>query len=221
MDMKPHLTRLIVSLGALAWVGAALADSTATGLARASLERFATGLERFHAGFTQTVTEADGQVMEQGSGEVWMHRPDLFRWRYDGEFPELIVADGARVWIHDQTLDQVTVRAQSGLPENSPLMLLSDPAALDRQFSVTEMGNDGGTLLLGLSTDSRDAEFQRIILGLHDDQLALMIMEDAFGMRTEIRFANVVRNPELAEGLFRFSPPPGADIIGEAELLQR
>lgn len=219
--IKHRQILLTLLLTVPSWAGIALADTTSMDQARASLERFAAGLERFHAGFTQVVTEADGRVMEQGQGEVWMHRPDLFRWRYDGEFPELIVADGTRVWIHDQTLDQVTVRTQSVLPENSPLMLLTDPSALDRQFTVTELGSDDGTLLLGLGTDSRDAEFERVILGLREDQLSLMIMEDAFGMRTEIRFDNVRRNPDLAESLFRFSPPPGADIIGEAELFSQ
>ena len=39
-------------------------------------------------------------------------------------------------------------------------------------------------------------------------------MEDAFGLRTEIRFEDVERNPALDGGLFRFEPPPGVDVIG-------
>ena len=42
-----------------------------------------------------------------------------------------------------------------------------------------------------------------------------MIMEDAFGLRTELRFDDVRRNPDLDEALFRFEPPEGTDVIGD------
>jgi outer membrane lipoprotein-sorting protein len=39
-------------------------------------------------------------------------------------------------------------------------------------------------------------------------------MEDAFGLRTEIRFESLERNPVLEPGLFEFTPPDGVDVIG-------
>ena len=57
-------------------------------------------------------------------------------------------------------------------------------------------------------------QFERVLLGLADDTPVLMVIEDAFGLRTEIRFSSVVRNPELHADLFRFEPPEGADVIG-------
>ena len=43
----------------------------------------------------------------------------------------------------------------------------------------------------------------------------MMIMEDAFGLRTELAFSDIRRNIELDPGLFVFTPPDSADVIGE------
>ena len=62
-----------------------------------------------------------------------------------------------------------------------------------------------------------ETDFDRILLGLRDDSLQLMVMEDAFGLRTEISFGEVNRNSELDPGLFKFIPPESADVIGEIQ----
>ena len=42
-----------------------------------------------------------------------------------------------------------------------------------------------------------------------------MEMIDHFGQTTRLRFTNLVRNPRFEAGTFRFSPPKGADVLGE------
>lgn len=189
------------------------ADSA--GPARSGLETFSTGLESLSAGFSQTVTGPDGQLESEAFGEVWLQRPGLFRWSYSGDFPELIVADGERIWLYDPVLEQVTVKPQSGLAEDSPLILLTDLDALDEQFEVREIGDFEGIDLLELVSVNPESEFDRVMLGFRGPELILMGMEDAFGLRTEIRFFEIDRNPQLDAGLFSFVPPEGTDVVGE------
>ncbi len=190
------------------------ADEPASG-AREQLRQFGDGLEGLSARFEQSVTGADGGLVDRGEGTVSLRRPDLFRWAYEGEFPELIVADGEHVWIHDVELEQVTVRPQSSLAADSPLMLLTDPEGLESQFTVTELGTIDGAQLLELATLGADTEFDRVLISFADGVPVSMVMEDAFGMRTEIRFADVVRNPSMADELFMFTPPDGVDVVGD------
>jgi len=185
--------------------------------ARAQLDRFSSALESLHATFEQRVVSSDGATEDRSSGEVWLSRPRLFRWEYGGEFPELVVADGKNIWIYDETLEQVTVKNQASAVVDSPLTLLTDPGRLDDQFEVREAGETEEWQLLELRAKDGETDFERILLGLRDDSLQLMIMEDAFGLRTEITFQNVRRNPELEPGLFRFQPPESADVIGEIQ----
>ncbi len=187
------------------------------GPARERLERFGAGLDTLHASFSQIITGQDGRVESTGHGELWLARPALFHWAYEGEFPELIVADGERIWLYDEVLEQVTVKPQSELLDDSPLMLLTDLSALDERFTVTEAGSYEDMLLLELVSRRPEAEFERVLLGLGEDSIRLMAMEDAFGLRTEIRFEQVERNRVPVDGLFEFDPPEGVDIVGDAE----
>ena len=185
------------------------------GPGRSALEAFNVGLDGLHAGFTQKVINPDGSLMETGEGEAWVQRPDRFRWDYQGEFPESIIADGESVWLYDQSLEQVTVKAQSGLLDDTPLMLLTNLEGLDEQFVVTELGTHDALHVLELNARNNEGEFERVLLGMGENGIELMVLEDAFGIRTEVRFSDIVRNPELAEGTFVFDAPPGVDVIGE------
>ena len=185
------------------------------GPARAELERFALELKTLQASFDQQVIGADGEVESQSSGRVWLKRPQLFRWEYEGDFPELLVADGTNIWLYDEMLEQVTVKEQSSLAADSPLTLLTNLAHLDEQFEVRELGVGDGVYLLELKARSQEAQFDRVLLGLQDGVLLLMAMEDVFGLRTEIRFHDIQRNAILDMALFTFVPPQNADVIGE------
>ena len=206
--MRSKWLYLLVLVSLPLWAGP-------SGPARAGLEEFSNGLESLQAAFTQTIVAPDGSIESEASGEIWLQRPGLFRWSYGGDFPELIVADGESLWLYDPTLEQVTVKPQSGLAENSPLMLLTDLGSMDEQFSVTEVGDYEGMNLLELVSVNPESEFDRVLLGFAGNQLALMSLEDAFGLRTQIRFSDINRNPDLDPALFSFNPPENTDIVGE------
>lgn len=207
----------ILLLGALLFLSVADTGQADTQSARAQLERFSNQLETLHAQFEQRVIGTDGVTGDNSSGEVWLRRPGLFRWEYGGDFPEVVVADGKNIWIYDEVLEQVTVKDQTQVAMNSPLVLLIDLGQLDEQFEVREAGASDQWQLLELRSRSAESDFERILLGLNEDSLQLMVMEDAFGLRTEINFIGVERNPELEPGLFTFVPPDSADVIGEIQ----
>jgi outer membrane lipoprotein carrier protein len=206
----------VVALVACLLVSAVNANSS--GPARTELERFTTGLEYFQAEFTQTVKSQDGRIQDQTQGEIWLQSPDKLRWVYTGDFPETIVADGLNIWIHDESLEQVTVKPQSEDAADSPLMILADVSQLDSQFQVTELGDYNDMLLLELKSLDTESEFERILLGLDSNGIRMMAMEDAFGQRTEVYFENVLRNSSIDLELFSFTPPEGSDVVGVAAL---
>jgi outer membrane lipoprotein carrier protein len=202
-------------LAALLILAVPSAVTAQSGPARAQLERFTNELKSLHARFDQQIIDTDGLVEDESSGQLWIAHPDRFRWEYGGDFPELVVADGEKVWLFDEMLEQVTIRQQSSLTADSPLTLLTDLSQLDVQFEVRELGDDSGLDLLELRAHNPESQFERVLLGLDDDKVLLMAMEDAFGLRTEIRFTEIKRNPPLNEELFHFTPPEGVDVIGD------
>ncbi len=197
-------------------IATALFAGTAFAGARDELKTFTTGLKGLDGQFTQQVYDAKGRLKETSSGRVALSAPRLFRWEYAKPYPQLIVADGRKVWVYDPDLKQVTVREQGSEEQNSPLSALIDPAKLDKQFSVKESGTADGLQWLTLTPRSEgDASFQSARLGFGKSGLARMDVLDAVGQNTKITFAGWKRNPAFAGTTFKYTPAKGVDVVGD------
>lgn len=204
-----RLLRLI-ALGALLLTGSAIAG------ARDDLKSFTSGLKGLDGQFTQQVYDAKGKLKESSSGRVALSAPRLFRWEYAKPYPQLIVADGKKVWVYDPDLQQVTVREQGSEEQNSPLSALIDPAKLDQQFNVKEAGAADGLQWLMLTPKSEgDASFQSARLGFAGGGLTRMEVLDAAGQSTKISFSGWKRNPSFAASTFKYAPAKGVDVVGD------
>ena len=196
-------------------LGAGIAGSAFAG-ARDDLNAFTKGLEGLDGQFTQTVYNSQGKLKETSSGEVQLSVPRLFRWEYVKPYPQLIVADGNKVWIYDPDLAQVTVRPQGVQEQSSPLAALIEPEKLDTMFLVRETGQAEGLEWLSLRPKKgQAASFQSARLGFRDATLVKMEVVDAIGQNTRIEFSGWERNPDFAAGTFQYTPPKGVDVIGE------
>jgi outer membrane lipoprotein carrier protein len=207
--MKVLFSMLLIVISTVAF-------SDTSGPARSELERFSDGLETLQVDFSQVVKSQDGSIQDKTYGNAWLKSPDKLRWVYAGDFPEIIVADGTDVWIYDEALEQVTIKPQSTSVADTPLLILTDISQLDQQFMVAELGDFEDMQLLELKSRDEESQFERILMGVDASGIRMMIMEDAFGQRTEIHFTNIVRNAEVEADVFRFTPPEGTDVVGQA-----
>ena len=200
----------------LVLLGTAMLASTAMASARDDLKSFTSGLKGLDGQFTQQVYDAKGTLKESSSGRVALSAPRLFRWEYAKPYPQLIVADGKKVWVYDPDLQQVTVREQGSEEQNSPLSALIDPAKLDQQFNVKESGVADGLQWLTLTPKSEgDASFQTARLGFGKAGLVRMDVVDAVGQNTKISFSGWKRNPAFAGTTFKYTPAQGVDVVGD------
>lgn len=192
-----------------------LADAADT--ARSRMERFSKDLNAVSADFSQVVTTASGKPTDETRGTLALSAPNRFRWDAKTPFEQLIVADGAKVWIHDPDLAQVSVRNQSFEEAHSPLTVLTDLSQMDREFTTSESGERDGLVWLKLVSRAKEPDFDYAELGFDAQNLARMQFKDQLGNVTEIRFSNWQRNPSLPGNTFRFKPPAGADVIGDVK----
>jgi len=197
---------------------ALLALLAAVSAQASSLERFERYLRTTHsarADFEQQVFDARQALIQTATGHFAFERPGRFRWVYVTPMRQLIVGDGARVWIYDEDLSQVTVRRLASALGSTPAALISGSTDVMQAFVFTELGLRDS--LEWLEAKPRDAEsgFDRIRLGMSAVGVEAMELVDHFGQTTRLRFSNVERNPVLDPGRFRFTPPPGTDVLGE------
>jgi outer membrane lipoprotein carrier protein len=208
--MKKHIAALLLAL-CVAPLAAHAGDT-----ARVQLDHFVHGLHSLRGDFTQTLTDANGNRGQATHGTVAMEIPRQFRWQTQSPYKQLIVADGSRVWTYDPDLEQVTVQKQSLQEAHSPLTVITDPARLDKEFKVTELGTHDGLAWLKLSPRDNAQNIQSAELGFDAHGLARMKFTDKLGARSVIRFSHWQRNPKLPASLFNFTPPKGADVVGNA-----
>lgn len=184
------------------------------------VQAFVNGTKTFKASFIQTIVsnagKADGSRKKQiSSGSVLLSRPGKFRWSVEKPYPQLLVGDGQKVWLYDPDLKQVTVRKMGEALTGTPAALLAGDNAIEKGFELSDAGNrDGADWVLAVPR-GKDASFSRILLGFKGEVLQAMEMHDNFGQLTRIDFSAQERNPVIAAAQFRFSPPSGADVVGE------
>ncbi|HWU53793.1 MAG TPA: outer membrane lipoprotein chaperone LolA [Tahibacter sp.] len=205
-----------------------LASTAAADTARSRLDAFAKGLRSVTADFEQNVFDANDKPGKATSGTLAVQAPRQLRWEVTKPYQQLVVADGMHVWIYDPDLEQVTVRNQGVEEAHSPLTVLTDVSQIDRDFAASEQGEHDGLKWLRLKSKAAEAEFDYADLGFACADagktdcggavvFARMIFKDTLGNRTETRYSHWQRNPELPADRFRFTPPPGVDVIGEVK----
>ena len=175
------------------------------------LDRFLNGLDTLQADFIQTVTGTE-QGTTQAKGVFYLSRPNRFRWEYNAPEPQSIIADGRQIWLYDPELEQVSVQNQARALRGTPAMLLIDRGSVGESFEVSELDTVDGLTWFELIPRSEESQYERIRLGLRDDQLNRLEMRDKLGQRVSFQFLAVRSGVSLEDGLFEFEPPPGSDL---------
>ncbi len=192
-----------------------IAAFTADSVSR--VDAYLGSLKTLSAGFVQIVQDKQGQVTERATGTLSISRPNRFRWDYQQPYAQTIVADGKKLWLYDPDLDQVTVRLlEQGLGA-TPAMLLSGSGKVGDAFTAGPVEQQKNWTWCRLAPRQKGSDFERVSLAFDArNELAAMELVDKLGQTTTIQFAQVKRGAVLDDSLFRFVPPPGADVIGEA-----
>jgi len=179
------------------------------------LNEFMSATQSATGEFEQRIYGRDGKVVQESRGTLAFFRPGKFRWAYVKPYPQLIVGDGARVWIYDEDLKQVTVRKLDQALGATPAALLAGANDALKAFVLKDDGAKDGLEWVEAIPREKESNFERIRMGFGFSGLERMDLTDSFGQTTELRFTGFQRNARVDPGLFRFVPPPGADVIGD------
>jgi len=182
-----------------------------------SLDSFLKNMKTLQGQFVQTQFNTDRRETQRASGTLEMSRPGKFRWVYVQPYHQELVADGESLWIYDQDLEQVTQKPLLQATAQAPIMLLLEKKSLDKDYLLTDLGNDQGLDWVGLKPRKDEADVREVKLAFEKSMLARMQLTDAFGQATLIEFKEMKMNPKLAEGAFNFVPPSGVDVVRAAQ----
>ena len=165
--------------------------------------------------FTQTYTPAGFAAARRESGSVWIQAPQRLRFDYASPERKTFTFDAGegRLWTPEDK--QLTIRKLSAEDRaRLPIVFLSDPSELERQYAITaEKGEAGGGRLLLTPRAARpDLAWLRISIG-SDGAIAGLAYEDSSGSRTEFRFEAWKKEKARPASDYRITGPPGTRIL--------
>ncbi len=112
------------------------------------------------------------------------------------------------------TSNQVTVRKVGQALGSSPAGLLAGDA-LEDNFVLKEGGTVDGFEFVEATPRAADGTFERVRIGFKDKLPRLMEVRDNFGQTTTLLLDQFEVNAALPADVFRFTPPKGADVVGD------
>ncbi|MCR3756115.1 MAG: outer membrane lipoprotein carrier protein [Sodalis sp. Psp] len=100
-------------------------------------------INSFYANFIQRITSAAGDTVQEGKGELWVKRPNLFNWHMISPDESVLVSDGKTLWFYNPFVEQATASWLKNATGNSLFMLITGSSAADWcQYNVKQQGDN-------------------------------------------------------------------------------
>jgi outer membrane lipoprotein carrier protein len=181
-------------------------------------------LHSLEARFTETYAGAGMSRTE--SGTLLLKKPGRMRWDYDQPRPKLFLSDGQTAWFYvpgERQARRTPVKQLDDL--RSPLRYLLGKTKLEKELEGLSLAPDqqpissGDFVLRGDPRGLRDRVAQTLLEVTPDGLIVRIVVEELDGSTTEFRFLQQRENVELADQQFRFTPPPGVEVVAGTEFM--
>lgn len=172
----------------------------------------------FKAEFEQRYwVKAYGKTKDS-KGQVVFKKPGKMSWRYTNN-GNRVVSDGQVVKVYEKENKQVYEHKLGDSQYPAALAFLTGAAKLKQEFVLTkrdarEMKFEGGWVLEAVPK-KQTAAYQRLYLFIdaRTAQVRRVLLLDAQGNRNRFTFNNPVVNGRVPDSEFKFTPPPGTQVI--------
>ena len=157
------------------------------------------------------------------SGTLWLKKPGKMRWDYRQPREKLFLIDGKTAFFYVPGDRQARKTAVKNLDDlRSPLRYLLGKTKLQKEFESLAIAAEvqpltaGNIVLRGLPRHLAE-RVSRVLLEITPQgRIDRILAEEVDGSTTEFRFSNQREDVALADSSFRFSIPPGVEMIEAA-----
>ncbi|PVZ86216.1 outer-membrane lipoprotein carrier protein LolA [Serratia sp. S1B] len=162
----------------------------------------------FHASFSQKVTSADGAAVQQGEGELWVKRPNLFNWHMTSPDESVLVSDGETLWFYNPFVEQVTASWLKSATGNTPFMLITRNNANDwKQYNVKQKGDE-----FELTPKASSGNLKQFAITVtNSGTIKSFTAVEQDGQRSAYQLQGQ-QNSSVDAAKFKFTPPKGVTL---------
>ena len=203
--------------------GVRLAAQTDVHALAAKVDQRYDHMHTLQARFTETYSGAGMARTE--SGTLLLKKPGRMRWNYDQPRPKLFLTDGDTAWFYvpgERQARRMPVKELDDL--RSPLRFMLGKTKLEKEMEGLSLAPDqkpvvaGDTVLRGVPKGLRDRVEQTLLEIAPDGLIVRIVIQELDGSMTDFRFLQQQENVEIADGQFRFIPPPGVEVVAGTQM---
>ncbi|WP_395480047.1 outer membrane lipoprotein chaperone LolA [Candidatus Curculioniphilus buchneri] len=95
-------------------------------------------INNFYASFIQQIIDNKGIKVEEGQGELWVKRPNLFNWHIISPNENILISDGKTLWVYNPLLKQVNANWLKNIADNNVpfLLMIRNNIADWKQYNI-------------------------------------------------------------------------------------
>jgi len=187
---------------------AAFSSVTAWADASSDLQQRLDKVKSFHATFNQKVTDSSGASVQDGEGEMWVQRPNLFNWHMTAPDESTLISDGKTLWFYNPFVEQVSASWVKDATSNTPFMLIARNQASDwKQYNVAQKGDD-----FSLTPKNADGNLKQFTINVATNgTINQFSAVEQDGQRSSYTLKSQ-QNGSISADKFKFTPPKGVTV---------
>jgi chaperone LolA len=151
----------------------------------------------------------------QGSGEIFLEKPNKLFWEMLEPYKKTMVINGSTMIFYDEDLNQALISDYIKDNNSSWINLFMESKySNDAQLIKEQTLIDDQYYVSFMIDDFRD-QYKSVIFVFQNERLNKVKLEDLSSQTIEIEFTAFEINPIIKETLFNFTVPQSADVIDQ------
>jgi outer membrane lipoprotein carrier protein len=168
-------------------------------------------------GFSETYTLKGHKRTE--SGKLFLRKPGRMLWQYTTPAGKLFVSDGQYFYYYspeDKRAEKMKVKEADDL--RAPLAFLLGKLNFKEDFGQFRSMPQGQDALITAIPKSDKLPYTEVtFLASPDFEIKHLQVRGQDGSVLEFAFEDEKKNPVLPDGMFKFTPPPGAEYVDSSK----
>ena len=176
---------------------------------------FFNNIDTMRAEFTQINKGVTSTSAIQGSGEIFLEKPNKLFWEMLEPYRKTMVINGSTMIFYDEDLNQALISDYIKNNNNSWINLFMESKYSNDAQLIKEQTLIGDQYYVSFMIDDFRDQYKSVIFVFQNERLNKVKLEDLSSQTIEIEFTAFEINPIIKETLFNFTVPQSADVIDQ------
>jgi len=176
---------------------------------------FFNNIDTMRAEFIQINKGVSSTSAIQGSGEIFLEKPNKLFWEMLEPYKKTMVINGSTMIFYDEDLNQALISDYIKDNNSSWINLFMESKYSNDAQLIKEQTLIGDQYYVSFMIDDFRDQYKSVIFVFQNERLNKVKLEDLSSQTIEIEFTAFEINPIIKKTLFNFTVPQSADVIDQ------